>query len=394
MRPRPVVMMYCQHSLGIGHLVRSLAIAEALAARMRVVFLSGGAFPAGLTRPPEVEFVDLPALAMDADDKSLASPLGESLADIQACRRRLVLDTFARVTPAALLIELFPFGRKKFAFELLPLLRLARRRTPRPLVLCSVRDILVDQRRDQARHDRRAAWLVNRYFDAVLVHGERSFHRFEATFRPTLPLRCPLLYTGFVARPRCACADPTPTADILVSAGGGKVGAALLAAALSAHAGRTALHALSMNVIAGPFMAAREVAALRAAAGERVRVYRALPNLDNQLAGTRLSLSQCGYNTMVDVLRADVPALFVPYAEANESEQTVRAARLEQLGLATCLAQAALGAERLGTAMEAALAAPRRRHALNLDGAARTAAIVERALSRRAGLQAGGPVRA
>ena len=39
---RPALLIYCQHSLGIGHLTRSFALAAALAERFRVVFLNGG----------------------------------------------------------------------------------------------------------------------------------------------------------------------------------------------------------------------------------------------------------------------------------------------------------------------------------------------------------------
>ena len=38
---RPAVLFYCQHSLGIGHLKRSFALCEALAARYHVVLLCG-----------------------------------------------------------------------------------------------------------------------------------------------------------------------------------------------------------------------------------------------------------------------------------------------------------------------------------------------------------------
>ena len=41
----PAVLFYCQHAVGMGHLVRSLALAGALARRFRVVFLSGGRVP-------------------------------------------------------------------------------------------------------------------------------------------------------------------------------------------------------------------------------------------------------------------------------------------------------------------------------------------------------------
>ena len=57
-----LLLIYCQHSMGLGHLVRSWAIADALSATFRVVFVSGGEAPAGMTPPARVEMVQLPAL--------------------------------------------------------------------------------------------------------------------------------------------------------------------------------------------------------------------------------------------------------------------------------------------------------------------------------------------
>jgi predicted glycosyltransferase len=42
----------------------------------------------------------------------------------------------------------------------------------RPRVVCSVRDILVGGRSNQARHDQRACELANRSFDAIMVHSD------------------------------------------------------------------------------------------------------------------------------------------------------------------------------------------------------------------------------
>ena len=41
-------------------------------------------------------------------------------------RRRLMLEPQAEPRPEVLFVELFPFGRKKFAVELVPLLEAAR----------------------------------------------------------------------------------------------------------------------------------------------------------------------------------------------------------------------------------------------------------------------------
>src|SRR5205085_12450591 len=95
--------------------------------------------------------------------------------------------------------ELFPFGRRKFADELLPLLEEARAdRARQPLVVCSLRDILVRARVEQRKHDARAVETANRYFDAVLVHSDPAFARLEESLGSHERLAVPVHYTGFV----------------------------------------------------------------------------------------------------------------------------------------------------------------------------------------------------
>ena len=43
-------------------------------------------------------------------------------------------------------------------------------------------------------------------------------------------------------------------------------------------------------------------------------------------------MSQAGYNTTLEVMRAGAPALVVPYSTAEEDEQARRARRLERMG--------------------------------------------------------------
>ena len=42
------------------------------------------------------------------------------------------------------------------------------------------------------------------------------------------------------------------------------------------------------------------------------------------------AVGQCGYNTAIDWLQAGVPGVFVPFAEAGEVEQTLRAGSLQR----------------------------------------------------------------
>lgn len=339
---KPRLLFYCQHSLGIGHLTRSFALVRALGQKFQVVFLNGGPLPDGLPRPRGVEIVDLPPLGMTASGGLLSRDSTYDVALAKTRRRELILQTFARFLPDVVVIELFPFGRKKFAGELLPLLKLAHRRRPhRSRVFCSLRDILVNNRKDQQRHDDRAAWLVNRYFDGIVLHADPSFVRLEESFSPRYTLRVPLHYTGFILPERERKEPSLRGRDVLVSAGGGIVGGALFRLALAAQGALWHSHDVRMRVVAGPFLPENEWVALVANAEKRpgLELHRSVPDMGIEMLTAGASVSQCGYNTAMDILYAGVPALVIPFADGIENEQTHRATRLAELGLVRVLSE-------------------------------------------------------
>jgi predicted glycosyltransferase len=386
---RPALLFYCQHSVGLGHLVRSFALAAALAEEFRVVLLCGGRVPASLPPPPGVELVRLPALGVGSNGAFTSHDGRLTVQDARVARREAILRTFRTLRPEAVVVELFPFGRAKFAPELLPLLEEASARARgRPLVACSLRDILVGRRADQTRHDERACSIVNRYFDAILVHADPAFVRLEDSFGMRSRLRVPVHYTGFVqpgGRPQPLRRDRR----VVVSVGGGRVGEALLTAAARAAGGVARETGLRMTMIAGPFLpeaAWRRVRAVARGEGD-LELLRSVPDLSAELRSASASISQCGYITAIEILSARVPALVVPFATAEEDEQTARARRLAALG-----AVRMLDPERLAPAV---LAAEARRlidfrprwPGLDLEGTRGTSRVLGGLLAEHGGVQ-------
>ncbi len=379
---RPALLFYCQHSLGIGHLTRSFALAAALSQDFKVVFLNGGRLPPGLPVPGGIEIIDLPPLGMDDGHTVVSRDAKQDVAQAVAQRRAMIESAVRLHRPAVLLVELFPFGRKKFAGEILPLIRLAKRQPAR--VVCSLRDILVDARPDQQHHDDRARWLADRYFDAVLVHADPALARLEDSFHPRRPLRVPVHYTGYVVPVRANAMAAPRGPQLLVSAGGGIVGKALFHTALQARA--LMREPLPMRLIAGPFLPESEWLALQEAArGEAgIELLRQVPDMVAEMRHARASISQCGYNTALDILVARVPALVVPYATATENEQAERASKLAALGAMQQLDPAALCPARLAAAIEALLGFTPSAVSLGLDGAADSARYLQQLVRERA----------
>jgi predicted glycosyltransferase len=384
---RPPLLFWCQHSVGLGHLVRSFALAAALADRFRVVLLCGGQVPGSLPPPPGVELVSLPPLGVGSNGAFTSHDARLTVEDARAVRRRRILRTFRSLRPEAIVVELFPFGRAKFAPELLPLLEEARAHAPRPpLVACSLRDILVGRRADQAAHDERACAIANRWFDAVLVHSDPGFARLEDSFGMRSRLRAPVRYTGFV-RPGGGPRPLRRERRIVVSAGGGRVGGQLLAAALGAHGPLARETGLGMTVVAGPFLPEPAWRRLRASARgqDGVELLRSVPDLGAELRSATASISQCGYNTALEIVSARLPALVVPFATPEEDEQTVRARRLAALGAVRMLDPDRLAPHVLLAEARRLLDFRPRAAGLDLDGARRTTRILSELVAGRAG---------
>ncbi|HET7584288.1 MAG TPA: glycosyltransferase [Gemmatimonadaceae bacterium] len=410
---RPTVLIYCQHSTGMGHLVRTMALARGLTAHFRVVVMNGGEWPELMDVPDGVEIVALPPIGTASDGALTSLDGAYTLEAAHARRRDLLLATWDATRAHAIVIELFPFGRRKFSSELLPFLEHARATSApgrAPVVLCSLRDILVRGRHDQREYDDRAATIANRYFDAVLVHADPALARLEESFKPTIPLSVPVHYTGFAScagdaqiatATRHAAAHATPAAAfhaacstphahaahvrrMIVSAGGGRVGEPLLTAAVQAHALLTQRRSRTgydrLTVIGGPFLpeAAWQRVQQLARAVPDVELIREVRDLPAMLRAAAGSVSQCGYNTALEVIQSGVPALVVPYHVAGEDEQMYRARRLEARGAVRVLPPAELTAERLAAALRV-LPAFRPRHAvIDLSGVEQTAALVLR----------------
>src|SRR5260221_1318360 len=301
------VFFYVQHLLGIGHLRRAAAIARALvAAGAEVTFVSGGE-PVPTIDLDGAELVQLPAAsAADSGFSAVVDAAGQPIdAAWKDERRHQLLAHFADRRPDILLIEMYPFGRRQFRFELTPLLEAAAARVNtaigRPLLACSLRDILVDK----GRADRRAETvaLVDKFFDLMLVHGDPSLVTLDRTFADTAHVRHKLRYTGYVVEhlPPDGGNDRSH-GEVLISAGGGAVGAplfdvAIAAKALSRHRDRPWRLITGRNL---PTHLAAQIAAAAARAGIAIEQFRSdFPRL---LQDCLLSVSQGGYNTVMELI--------------------------------------------------------------------------------------------
>ncbi len=372
------ILFYVQHLLGIGHLKRAATLARAFAAEGLETTLVSGGFPVPGLDTGGARFVQLPPTrATDLYFKRLVDERGTEIDDAwKADRRERLLRLLAEIRPDVLIVELFPFGRRQMRFELIPLLEAARAAPERPVVVSSVRDILVAAPKPERNEEMVAA--VERLFDHVLVHGDPGLIPFANTFPLAARIESRLHHTGYVVD---RSVDPDPAGpgagEVVVSAGGGAVGDGILTAAIEARPLSKARD-LTWRVLVGINLPEAGFAALRAKAGPGVIVERARPDFARLLGRCRLSISQGGYNTVMEVLQAGCRAVVVPYAGGLETEQTLRADLLAKRSSLVVLPEETLSPAALAAAADRALDGPALRDTgLDTGGLAATLALVK-----------------
>lgn len=373
------VMLYVQHLLGVGHLKRAAVIAAAmLEADLNVTVVLGGREVAGVGFDGCAR-IQLPAVsAADESFKVLIDENGQPVDDAWRERRvARLLTEFTALRPDVLILELFPFGRLQFRFELVPLLEAARVAEPRPWIVTSVRDALV-RKADPARGER-SVRLVRQWIDTVLVHGDPQLYPLTATFPEAASIADKMVYTGYVAEAVNGARSPTgpaaAAADVVVSVGGGMVGEPLLRSAIAARP-LTQAAARVWHLITGPNLSNAVYDDLAWNAPPGVIVERWRDDLPQLLRQARLSISQGGYNTVMDILNAGVASVIVPFAAHGETEQTFRARKLAERGVLTLLEADQLSPKALAAAVDRALAQSPAALTVDMDGAAATARLV------------------
>lgn len=399
------VLIAVTHLLGAGHLVRATALGRALAQRGHGVTLVSGGAPMPLASMSGIDLVQLPPVHCRVGDFSTLLRPDGAIADATYLddRRRLLLSTFARLRPDVVVTEHFPFGRRSLAGEFQALLDAAIAAAPPPLVLASVRDILVAP----TKPDRvaRTHALVARRYGRILVHGDETVLPLERSWPVDEALRAKLIYTGYVgpdATDGSQCADdsgasfeaglrpapqdeegrsrrsPTEGATILVSGGSSAASLPLYRAALAAA---SASELRPWHVLIGPAVDDATFAALQREAPPHATVERARPDFRNLMARAAVFVGQAGYNTVMDIFATGARSVLVPFEQGRETEQRLRAEALAATGQAVLLTEDALTPASLLAALDAAAARPRPTFTVSLRGQDESARIIERLAS-------------
>lgn len=386
---RPRVTFYFLHLLGVGHVYRSMRLIESIAAKnIAVDIIYGGERIDGLSFAAETVSYLPPIRSADSSYSTYLDGLGRPLSEPYLTERQdELLSIFSKLSSDMILFEAFPFGRRMVRHEIGALLNAAKLLEHPPLIVSSVRDIL-QERKKPGRHEE-VRDLVNGRFDHILVHSDPHLIPLDATFPLASEIAAKISYTGFVIPPEPTTASATQidqTYDIVVSAGGGAFGGGLMSTALEL-AKQNPFPGWRWCLATGPNLESESFDSLTSQAPSHVSVVRRLDHLAQHMKRAKLSISQCGYNTAMDALSAQLDSqcriVFVPFDTDGQTEQLKRSELLQDSGHAVTVPQSKLTVQSLNNSANKALESTPSNLDINFDGAATTANLVLQWLSQR-----------
>jgi predicted glycosyltransferase len=355
------LLFYCQSLVGAGHLSASLEVIRALLQHSDVDLIYGGQDVEITLEHSGFRFIRLATILINDQTGELFDPDQRySVLQLWAFRAQQI-TSFLALSYDAIVVEFFPFGRRRFKKEIYALFDQVKKRNNRLPIFSFVREVLVP---DTLESERNIVASVNQYIHTIFIRGDADVIRLDETFLLTPEIADKIQYMGYLGSVLPESAIPRKP-QILVSLGGGCIDTDLLEAAINVA---PLLPNYGFVIATGAKTSAESVAKLTALiSSSNVKVVPYLQNFKQHLAECSLSISMGGDNTLIEVISTRTPGLAYPYP--GNSEQKVRINKLAEKGLIYALTPYDLKPEKLHTKIVAAINSPITTPNLKLHGA-------------------------
>jgi predicted glycosyltransferase len=371
---RKRILYYCQSLVGIGHLSASLRVIRELLQHYEVDLIQGGLDTGAPLEHPGYRSLRLTTLLHDSETGGFYDPDERGGVEEIWAVRAAEISGFLRWPYHAIVVEFYPFGRRRFKQEIQGLFRAVRERCGAVPIFTSVREVLVPRAEEK---ERRMVESVKKYIHTVFIRGDPEVVRFEETFSLAHEIEDQLSYTGYISAPAPA-SWPVRKKQILVSQGGGNVGRELLEGAIGAAA---LMPEYAFLLAAGSRTSPAGLEALRATVrSSNVEIVPFLAEFQRHLRESSLSINMGGDNTLMDVVTARTASLAYPFG--GNSEQEFRIKKFAQRGFVHALERADLPGARLKDRILQALRAPYPDGTIGTNGAAVTSERIKSVLDQ------------
>jgi len=336
------ILMYSHDTYGLGHIRRTMAIANHLrGTNTNILILTGSPIAGRFALPSQVDFVRIPGMIKKTNDEYRALSIKIDAQQALSIRTNIILATAQTFKPDLFIVDKEPFGLKR---EVLPTLEWFKETTPHTQTVLGLRDILDDpeviisdwQNRDIYSH-------LSRLYDEIWIYGNREIYDPVSLYNFPDDIKDRVVFTGYIPRikkhgnvrkkVRRRYRILPNDIFVLVTTGGGGDGFDVLDQFIAMHDYFPTSLPFKSLIVTGPFMPKRKREEIR----KRGKVYgiKTLPfhsRVEELMQAADLVISMGGYNTICEILTQQTPALIIP-RETPRKEQLIRAQCLKEKSL-------------------------------------------------------------
>ncbi|SHO52490.1 glycosyltransferase family protein [Desulfopila aestuarii] len=336
------ILMYSHDTYGLGHIRRSMAIANHLRDKnTNVLILTGSPIAGRFAFPEQVDFVRIPGMIKKTNDDYQSLSIRIEQEHALSIRTNIILATAQAFQPNLFIVDKEPHGLKR---EVLPTLEWLKKECPQTTSILGLRDILDDS--EVIINDWREKNVYNSLtslYDQIWVYGNQEIYDPICQYQIPQEAQDKVKFTGYIPRKnlpdntRCRIRKQFRILEddifVLITTGGGGDGMEMLEHYLDMHDYYPTSLPLKTIMITGPFMPKSQ----RREVQRRAKLHgiKSLPfhhKVEEMMKAADLVISMGGYNTICEILTHKTPALIIP-REWPRREQLIRATCLKERGL-------------------------------------------------------------
>ncbi|GAB4283246.1 MAG: glycosyltransferase [Candidatus Promineifilaceae bacterium] len=378
MKKKPRILLYSHDTYGLGHLRRSLSIAEQIASdipNVHQLLLTGSMVAGAFALPPRLDMIKLPAISKRSTGQYKTRTLPLTLKQTLAWREQIILQAAVNFKPDLLLVDKVAAGVHG---ELLPTLRHLKTWFPQTKVVLGMRDIEDSPAKTKQEWLEKGTYaLLDDVYDQILFYGQCQMFNPVTAYEMSDTAASKLIECGYIRREKTSRTPDAVRRElgigdkplVVVTVGGGGDGFNILKNMLDMLAAWQTAVSFHTLLVTGPLMPRTKQQNLHKQAGTLadVTLIDFTPDLTSYLNTSDLIISMAGYNTTCEILSMQKRAILIPRARVR-AEQRIRATHLAKLGIISSLLPDQLTPDTLWQSIQTALQTPPPTHTLNMNG--------------------------
>lgn len=336
------ILMYSHDTYGLGHIRRTMAIANHLRdANTNVLILTGSPIAGRFQFLQHVDFVRIPGMIKKTNDDYQSLSIRIEQEKALAIRTNIILATARTFQPHLFIVDKEPLGLKR---EVLPTLEWLKESSPSTVTILGLRDILDDSEVIQNDwREKNVYSYLDRLYDEIWVYGNQDIYDPIEMYKIPEQIHERIQFTGYIPRKKLKLETKFSVRKryrvmeeddfILVTTGGGGDGYEVIDRYLAMHEYYPTSLSFKSIIITGPFMPQSEREQLESRSKRfGIKIIPFHPKLETLISAADLVISMGGYNTICEILTQQTPSLIIP-REIPRKEQLIRAKGLKDHGL-------------------------------------------------------------